>query len=50
MFVCRGWNSEGIDFKDELARLVIILGIPYQNIRNERVIIKKASLKYNHRS
>ena len=30
--VFRGKFFEGIDFKDELARLVIILGIPYKNL------------------
>lgn len=27
--VCRGRISEGIDFSDNLARLVVIVGIPY---------------------
>ncbi|KNH06306.1 helicase [Perkinsela sp. CCAP 1560/4] len=30
--VCRGRLSEGIDFPDELARGVVIIGIPYMNI------------------
>lgn len=27
--VCRGKISEGIDFADELARAVVVIGIPY---------------------
>ena len=29
MGVCRGRLSEGLDFKDRKARLVIVIGIPY---------------------
>jgi Rad3-related DNA helicase len=29
MGVCRGRISEGLDFSDDAARLVIIVGIPY---------------------
>ena len=44
MSVCRGRNSEGIDFKDELARCVMIIGIPYPNPSDEKVILKMESL------
>ena len=27
--VCRGKASEGIDFTDEMARAVVVIGIPY---------------------
>ncbi|EME29284.1 putative DNA helicase required for mitotic chromosome segregation CHL1 [Galdieria sulphuraria] len=44
--VCRGKVSEGIDFKDEYARGVIIVGLPYPNLRDLQVIQKK---EYNDR-
>ena len=40
MGVCRGRISEGLDFSDDLARLVIIVGIPNPNIADARVILK----------
>ncbi|KAJ4967111.1 hypothetical protein NE237_018960 [Protea cynaroides] len=42
--VCRGKVSEGIDFSDENARVVIIVGIPFPNIHDIKVAKKK---KYN---
>ncbi|KMT19267.1 hypothetical protein BVRB_1g014480 isoform A [Beta vulgaris subsp. vulgaris] len=42
--VCRGKVSEGIDFSDENARAVIIIGIPFPNIYDVQVAEKK---KYN---
>nr|DAD46536.1 TPA_asm: hypothetical protein HUJ06_016473 [Nelumbo nucifera] len=42
--VCRGKVSEGIDFSDENARVVIIVGIPFPNINDMQVAQKK---KYN---
>ncbi|PSS31181.1 Fanconi anemia group J protein [Actinidia chinensis var. chinensis] len=42
--VCRGKVSEGIDFSDENARAVIIVGIPFPNINDIQVAQKK---KYN---
>lgn len=38
--VFNGKYSEGIDFKNELARLVIILGIPYSNYKDKNIIAK----------
>ncbi|XP_047329067.1 Fanconi anemia group J protein homolog [Impatiens glandulifera] len=42
--VCRGKVSEGIDFTDEFARVVILVGIPFPNINDIQVAQKK---KYN---
>ncbi|CAB4309336.1 unnamed protein product [Prunus armeniaca] len=42
--VCRGKVSEGIDFTDDNARAVIIVGIPFPNINDIQVALKK---KYN---
>nr|XP_043634675.1 regulator of telomere elongation helicase 1 homolog [Erigeron canadensis] len=44
--VCRGKVSEGIDFSDENARAVIIVGIPFPNVTDMQVAEKK---KYNDR-
>ncbi|XP_015055724.1 Fanconi anemia group J protein homolog [Solanum pennellii] len=43
--VCRGKVSEGIDFSDEKARVVIIVGIPFPNINDIKVDLKK---KFNN--
>ncbi|XP_065313953.1 Fanconi anemia group J protein-like [Gordionus sp. m RMFG-2023] len=42
--VYRGKVSEGIDFADHLARLVISIGLPYPNVREKKVVLKR---KYN---
>ncbi|KAG7597747.1 ATP-dependent helicase C-terminal [Arabidopsis suecica] len=42
--VCRGKVSEGIDFADDNARAVIIVGIPFPNLHDIQVGLKK---KYN---
>ncbi|KAI4336693.1 hypothetical protein L6164_015186 [Bauhinia variegata] len=42
--VCRGKVSEGIDFSDDNARVVIIVGVPFPNINDVQVALKK---KYN---
>ncbi|KAL5848005.1 hypothetical protein ACOSQ3_011529 [Xanthoceras sorbifolium] len=42
--VCRGKVSEGIDFTDDNARVVIAVGIPFPNIHDIQVALKK---KYN---
>ncbi|GAB2243535.1 hypothetical protein Droror1_Dr00023663 [Drosera rotundifolia] len=39
--VCRGKVSEGIDFSDENARAVIIIGIPFPSINDVQVAQKK---------
>ncbi|GAM21429.1 hypothetical protein SAMD00019534_046040 [Acytostelium subglobosum LB1] len=45
--VFRGKVSEGINFSDEYARGVIIIGIPFPNIKDLRVDLKK---KYNEQN
>jgi len=42
--VFRGNSSEGIDFSDEKARMVIIVGIPYPNLGDMKVNLKKEFL------
>jgi len=42
--VLRGVSSEGIDFSDEKARMVIIIGIPYPNLGDMKVNLKKEFL------
>ncbi|XP_020847477.1 Fanconi anemia group J protein isoform X1 [Phascolarctos cinereus] len=42
--VCRGKVSEGLDFSDENARAVITIGIPFPNVNNLQVELKR---KYN---
>ncbi len=41
MGVCRGRISEGLDFSDNAARCVIIVGIPYPQMVDPRVVLKK---------
>lgn len=35
--VCRGKSSEGIDYPNELCRAVVIIGVPYPNIRDPMI-------------
>jgi regulator of telomere elongation helicase 1 len=42
--VCRGTSSEGIDFSDDMARMVIVVGIPYPNLGDVKVNLKKEYL------
>ena len=39
--VCKGKLSEGIDFLDSDARCVIIVGIPFQDLSDPQMQIKK---------
>ncbi|KAG0439549.1 Fanconi anemia group J like protein [Dictyocoela muelleri] len=39
--VYRGRASEGVDFKDSLARAVIAVGIPYPNVKDTQVMFKR---------
>lgn len=49
IFLCvyRGKASEGIDFKDEFARAVIAIGIPYPSIKDPQIGLKK---EYNDKN
>ncbi|XP_063311363.1 Fanconi anemia group J protein [Pelobates fuscus] len=42
--VCRGKVSEGLDFSDDNARAVITVGIPFPNVKDLQVELKR---KYN---
>lgn len=42
--VCRGKMSEGLDFSDEFARCVCVVGIPFPNATDYRVDFKKTWL------
>ncbi|XP_077044845.1 Fanconi anemia group J protein isoform X2 [Agelaius phoeniceus] len=44
MAVCRGKVSEGLDFCDENARAVVTIGIPFPNVKDLQVELKR---KYN---
>ena len=39
--VCRGKASEGVDFRDHRARLVVVTGIPFAPARDARVVAKR---------
>ena len=41
MGVCRGRISEGLDFSDNAARCVIVVGVPYPMMTDPKVILKK---------
>jgi Rad3-related DNA helicase len=47
--VCRGKLSEGIDFSDRDARCVIIIGVPFLELKDPKVIIKKHHLDQKQR-
>ena len=42
--VCRGRISEGLDFSDKAARAVIVVGIPYPQMTDPKIILKKEYL------
>lgn len=45
MGVCRGRISEGLDFSDSAARAVLLVGIPYPQMADPIVILKKEYLQ-----
>jgi regulator of telomere elongation helicase 1 len=47
MAVLRGKVSEGLDFKDENGRAVIIIGLPFPPYLDPRVVLKKEYLETN---
>ena len=42
--VCRGKLSEGIDFMDNAARAIFVIGIPYPCVNDPRVVQKQEYL------
>ena len=42
--VCRSNSSEGIDFSDEKARAVFIVGIPFPPLKDIKVVLKREYL------
>lgn len=47
MAVLRGKVSEGLDFKDQNGRAVIIVGLPFPPFMDARVVLKKEYLEQN---
>lgn len=39
--VCRGKVSEGLDFADAIGRAVIVTGLPYPQVQDPRVLLKR---------
>jgi regulator of telomere elongation helicase 1 len=48
--VCRGKVSEGLDFADRNGRAVVVVGLPYPNLRDPRVRLKRQFLDQLGRS
>lgn len=49
MGVCRGRSSEGLDFKDEAGRCVLVVGIPFALISEPKIILKQHYLDSNNK-
>lgn len=47
--VCRAKLAEGIDFMDDQARMVIIVGVPLPNIFDPYIVIKREYYMKNDR-
>jgi Rad3-related DNA helicase len=47
--VCRGKLSEGIDFLDNAARAIFVIGIPYPCVNDPRVVQKQEYLDIKKR-
>ena len=41
MGVCRGRISEGLDFSDNAARVVMVVGVPYPMMTDPKVLLKQ---------
>ncbi|XP_052051090.1 Fanconi anemia group J protein isoform X2 [Apodemus sylvaticus] len=48
--VCRGKVSEGLDFSDDNARAVITVGIPFPNVKDLQVELKRQYNDYHSKS
>ena len=48
--VCRGKLAEGIDFADSAARCVVMAGVPYAQVYDPKVIIKRSYLDTKKRA
>jgi len=48
--VCRGKISEGIDFADDAARTVIVIGVPFPSMTDKKVTLKREYLDYRSQS
>ncbi|CAI2375692.1 unnamed protein product [Moneuplotes crassus] len=46
--VCRGKVSEGLDFSDKAARCVIIIGMPFAQFKDPKVVLKKEYLEHKY--
>lgn len=46
--VFRGSSSEGINFTDDAARLVLLIGIPFANSKDDKIALKKSFLDKNN--
>jgi Rad3-related DNA helicase len=44
MGIFRGKISEGLDFKDDIGRTVVCIGVPYPKLTDPKVILKKIYL------
>jgi Fanconi anemia group J protein len=47
--VCNGKLSEGIDFTDEMARMVIVVGVPFPNTKDIGINCKRVYLDQSKR-
>ena len=39
--VCRGKISEGLDFSDDAARCVVLIGVPYPMVLDPKTVLKR---------
>lgn len=44
IIICRGKVSEGMDFPDGMCRSVIMVGVPWPNVRDPFIVEKKNHL------